>query len=200
MTLSAIPAALANAQDWLVQTLRAMGFDLAVTASMTDEGPLLHIVEHPDSAVLIGSRGQTLDAFQVLANTMFPMDEGERIRVDCGDYRARQLARLVEQVAAAAQEALERQEGVCLPPMHAADRKKVHDLAKEHAGVGTLSVGEEPARAVVISPLDADGRPMPYTGPLPQLPQRGRGGRDGRGGPGGRDRDRGRRGGGRDRG
>jgi len=132
----------------------------------------------------------------VLANTMFPIEDGERIRVDCGDYRARQQARLAEQVAAAAAEALERQEGVCLSPMHAADRKKVHDLAKEHAGVGTLSVGEDPARAVVISPLDADGKPMPYEGPLPQLPQRGRGGR----GPGGRDRDRGRRGGGRDRG
>lgn len=196
MTASTIPAPLDQARDWLVQTLRAMGFDLAVTASVTEEGPLLHIVDHPDSAMLIGARGQTLDAFQVLANTMFPIEDGERIRVDCGDYRARQQARLAEQVAAAAAEALERQEGVCLPPMHAADRKKVHDLAKEHAGVGTLSVGEDPARAVVISPLDADGKPMPYDGPLPQLPQRGRGGR----GPGGRDRDRGRRGGGRDRG
>jgi len=196
MTASTIPAPLDQARDWLVQTLRAMGFDLAVTASVTEEGPLLHIVDHPDSAMLIGARGQTLDAFQVLANTMFPIEDGERIRVDCGDYRARQQARLAEQVAAAAAEALERQEGVCLPPMHAADRKKVHDLAKEHAGVGTLSVGEDPARAVVISPLDADGKPMPYEGPLPQLPQRGRGGR----GPGGRDRDRGRRGGGRDRG
>lgn len=196
MTASTIPAPLAQARDWLVQTLRAMGFDLAVTASVTEEGPLLHIVDHSDSAMLIGARGQTLDAFQVLANTMFPTEDGERIRVDCGDYRARQQARLAEQVANAAAEALERQEGVCLPPMHAADRKKVHDLAKEHAGVGTLSVGEEPARAVVISPLDADGKPMPYDGPLPQLPQRGRGGR----GPGGRDRDRGRRGGGRDRG
>ncbi|MBM3259531.1 MAG: hypothetical protein FJY99_07280 [Candidatus Sericytochromatia bacterium] len=196
MTASTIPAPLDQARDWLVQTLRAMGFDLAVTASVTEEGPLLHIVDHPDSAMLIGARGQTLDAFQVLANTMFPIEDGERIRVDCGDYRARQQARLAEQVAAAAAEALERQEGVCLSPMHAADRKKVHDLAKEHAGVGTLSVGEDPARAVVISPLDADGKPMPYEGPLPQLPQRGRGGR----GPGGRDRDRGRRGGGRDRG
>lgn len=196
MSTSTLPSPLTDARDWLIQTLRAMGFDLAVTATVNEEGPLLQIVDHPDAAMLIGAKGQTLDAFQVLANTLFVLEGGERIRVDCGDYRARQLARLAEQVAAAAADALARGEGVCLPPMHAADRKKVHDMAKEHAGVGTLSVGEEPARAVVISPLGADGRPLPYDGPLPQLPVRGRGGR----GAGGRDRDRGRRGGGRDRG
>ena len=92
MTAAALPQALEDARVWLVQTLRAMGADLQVSALLEEEGPMLRIEDHPEAATLVGSRGQTLDAFQVLANTMFPMDD--RIRVDCGDYRARQLARL----------------------------------------------------------------------------------------------------------
>ena len=76
-----------------------------------------------------------------------------RLLVDVGGYRQKRkeaLARFTEGVATQV-----RATGVAksLEPMHAADRKVVHDTVNGLEGVQTTSEGEEPRRRVVISPV-----------------------------------------------
>jgi spoIIIJ-associated protein len=109
-----------------------------------------------DLGLLIGPKGQTLQAVQELARSVLqrraPGEAHARIRVDVGGYRERRreaLARFVTDIAAQVKES-----GVkkALEPMSPPDRKVVHDTVNEIEGVTTISEGEEQRRRVVILP------------------------------------------------
>lgn len=106
--------------------------------------------------LLIGHKGQTLDAIQeltrVTAQRSAPSDI--RIKVDVGDYRAHRqeaLERFVREVAGRVRES---GKPVALEPMPSPDRKIVHDALADEEGVVTSSDGAEPRRRVVIAPAD----------------------------------------------
>ena len=73
-----------------------------------------------------------------------------RIRVDVGGYRSKRREALSAYVKELAQKVVESGVEKGLEPMNAADRKVVHDAANEVDGVGTISVGDEPRRRVVL--------------------------------------------------
>jgi spoIIIJ-associated protein len=111
-----------------------------------------------DLGLLIGPRGQTLQAVQDLTRIAVQRhdeDRHGRLRIDIAGYRERRreaLARFTEQVAS---QVVASGEARALEPMTAADRKVVHDVAATLAGVSTRSEGEDPFRRVVIFPADA---------------------------------------------
>ena len=104
--------------------------------------------------LLIGPKGNHLVAIHEVSKTMLqrrlPGVNRARIRVDVGGYRRRRreaLSAYVQELAkSVADEGVEKG----LEPMNAADRKVVHDTVNEIAGVGTISVGDEPRRRVVL--------------------------------------------------
>ncbi|HEX2700356.1 MAG TPA: R3H domain-containing nucleic acid-binding protein [Acidimicrobiales bacterium] len=108
-----------------------------------------------DLHLLIGPGGATLTAVQEITRRVVQRQTGARngrLLVDVSGYRRKRkaaLERFVETVAADV-----RTSGVAkaLEPMHAADRKVVHDTVNGLDGVHTTSEGEEPRRRVVISP------------------------------------------------
>ena len=104
--------------------------------------------------LLIGKRGQTIDAVQYLVNGIVHRAFGEEAKpvvVDAANYRERRRATLEALAVQAAQRA-RRGERVELEPMTATERKVVHVRLQEEAGVATESEGNEPARYVVVSP------------------------------------------------
>ncbi len=110
--------------------------------------------------LLIGPKGNHLVALHEVTKTMLqrrlPGVDRARIRVDVGGYRQRRrqaLEAYVRELATSVQES-----GVekGLEPMNAADRKVVHDTVNDIDGVGTISVGEEPRRRVVLVRRDDD--------------------------------------------
>lgn len=104
------------------------------------------------SGVLIGRRGQTLDAIQELARCVLQREFQRRSRVviDAEGYRARRLEKLLEKAEEAIDAVLDTGEPERLEPMDVFERKAVHNLVASIDGISSRSQGREPARRVVL--------------------------------------------------
>ena len=108
-----------------------------------------------DYGLLIGKRGQTIDALQLLCyQAAFQgIEERKRVVVDAAGYRDRRRETLHRRADRAAEEALDLSRPVELDEMSAPERRVVHERLKERPGVETYSEGTEPHRCVVVAPL-----------------------------------------------
>lgn len=136
----------------------AFGYDAEATTTKVDDETLEVALAGDHLGLLIGPKGQTLQAVHELARTVVlreaPGTHEGRVRIDIGGYRQRRreaLERFAHQVADQVRES-----GVqkALEPMNPADRKVVHDTVNGIDGVTTVSEGQEPRRRVVILPAD----------------------------------------------
>ena len=114
--------------------------------------------------ILIGRRGDTLDALQYLTSLEVNKDRDDYLRVslDTEHYRAKReesLTRLAERMAA---RAVKTGRKVVLEPMNPYERRVLHSTLQNHPYVQTHSEGDEPNRRVVIT-LKADA-PQPESG------------------------------------
>jgi spoIIIJ-associated protein len=121
------------------------------------EGPEDFVVDitGDDLGILIGRRGQTLDALEYLAGiAAFPGGSARKhVEVDAEGYKTRRRQQIERVALHKAEEAIKRGRPVQLNPMTSAERKIVHLVLRERADVETVSEGREPNRAVVISPV-----------------------------------------------
>ncbi|MFA4964807.1 MAG: RNA-binding cell elongation regulator Jag/EloR [Thermoleophilia bacterium] len=140
-------------RDFIQTTVGLMGVEAAVTASETPEGVKANI-SGDDLGLLIGRHGATIDALQFVAAIVVNGDRRERrqVVVDAEGYRERREAALKSLADRTAQQVAREAVSVTLQPMTAAERKVIHLYLKDHSRVETLSEGNEPFRAVVISP------------------------------------------------
>lgn len=108
-----------------------------------------------DYGLLIGKRGQTIDALQLLAYqaAFRGMRDRKRVVVDAAGYRERRREMLTARADRAAEQALNDNHTVELDPMSAQERRVIHEHLKERSGVETYSEGDEPHRCVVVAPL-----------------------------------------------
>jgi spoIIIJ-associated protein len=136
----------------------AFELEASITDDKIDDETIELRVEGEDLGLLIGPKGQTLQAVQELARTVVQRHASGthhgRVRIDVAGYRQRRreaLERFTRQVAA---DVVTSGVPKALEPMHPADRKVVHDVVNELDGVSTTSEGEEPRRRVVIVPSE----------------------------------------------
>jgi spoIIIJ-associated protein len=108
-----------------------------------------------DYGLLIGKRGQTIDALQLLCYqaAFRGLRERKRVVVDAAGYRERRRETLESRADRAAEQALSGNRSVEMDPMSAQERRVVHEYLKDRAGVETYSEGDEPHRCVVVAPL-----------------------------------------------
>ena len=141
----------------LERVVDALGLEADVSVA-EDDDQILGTVDGEDVGLLIGRRGQTIDAIQLLCYRAAFRGEKDRKRVvvDAAGYRERRRELLVGQADRAAERALESGKEIELEPMSASERKVVHDYLVERSGVETFSEGEEPERCVIVAPLVAD--------------------------------------------
>jgi len=109
-----------------------------------------------EEGVLIGRRGQTLEAVQELVRTAMQrrFERRSRVLVDVDGYRARRLEKLLARADEAVQEVLASGESQRLEPMDSIERRLVHQRVAETAGVVSNSHGREPSRRIVIELAD----------------------------------------------
>jgi spoIIIJ-associated protein len=102
--------------------------------------------------VLIGRRGQTLEAIQDLVRTAMQrrFERRSRVLVDVDGYRARRIEKLLERADEAVAEAKATGEPQRLEPMDAIERRLIHQRIASHGGVTSTSHGREPARRIVV--------------------------------------------------
>ena len=112
-------------------------------------------IDGEDLGVLIGRRGQTIDAIQLLCYRIAFRGRGDRKRVsvDASGYRERRRETVERQADRAAERALETGKEIELEPMTSTERKVVHDRLADRSGIETFSEGDEPDRCVIVAPL-----------------------------------------------
>ena len=108
-----------------------------------------------DYGLLIGKRGQTIDALQLLCfqAAFRGLRDRKRVVLDASGYRERRREVLTARADRAAEQALDRNVSVEMDPMSAQERRVVHEHLKERSGIETFSEGDEPRRCVVVAPL-----------------------------------------------
>jgi spoIIIJ-associated protein len=139
------------AEDFVRGLLGAMGLEAEVRSSVEGESAFIDVAGE-SLGVLIGRRGQTLDALQELARTAVQRRLRSRVRllVDVEGYRARRRTSLAEYAKQIAERAKQRGTEIELEPMNSFERKIVHDAVAEVEGATSFSEGEEPTRKVVV--------------------------------------------------
>jgi spoIIIJ-associated protein len=125
-----------------------------------DEDPeqIVGRVDGEDVGLLIGRRGQTIDAVQLLCYraAFRGLQERKRVVVDAAGYRERRQEAIERQADRAAERALKTGKEIELEPMTPSERRVVHQHLKDLAGVETFSEGDEPERCVIVAPLLSD--------------------------------------------
>ncbi len=141
------------AQSVTSSLLDAMGFHATVTGR--EEASQVYVsVTGPELAPLIGRRGQTLDALDLLVNLIVAHRQGRRIPVivDVERYRERRVETLRDMAGRFAERVRRTGRPLALKPMSAAERRIIHTTLAGDGSVATHSEGEEPDRRVVITP------------------------------------------------
>lgn len=140
------------------RVLDELELDAEVEVSESEDEILATIDGTDELGILIGRRGQTLDALQLLCYRAASMGVSERKRVtlDAAGYRERRREMLEEEAEIAAERANRNGEAVRLEPMSASERRMVHEVLKDRNDVETYSEGDEPERRIVVAPLIED--------------------------------------------
>ncbi len=142
-------------QELLEEIVDSLGLDVEVRVEESD-GMLTGSVEGEDVGLLIGRRGQTIDAIQHLAQRIVFRggSPDARVVIDADGYRQRRADALRSIALDAAEESLRTGEAVELEPMPASERRIVHEYVRERDDVQTHSEGEEPERYLVVEPVE----------------------------------------------
>jgi len=138
--------------------LDELDLDGDVAVEEDDDRIAVTVEGEDDYGLLIGKRGQTIDALQLLCYqaAFRGMRERKRVVVDAAGYRERRRETLEGRADRAAEQALSANHIVEMDPMSAQERRVVHERLKERAGVETYSEGDEPNRCVIVAPLVAE--------------------------------------------
>ncbi len=142
-----------QALEALEKLLDLAGLEARVTARLDGERILLE-VEGPDSGLVIGKQGATLEALQFLVNKVVYRDAvgPAPILVDAEGYRGRRADSLRALARRLAEDAKRSGRRIYMAPMSASDRRVVHMQIAEMPGVSTQSEGEGMQRRLVIIP------------------------------------------------
>ena len=128
------------------------------TGDSTDGGPIQLSLNGSDSGMIIGRRGQTLDALEHLVNRVVFHDDtehGVRVSLDVEGYRQRRQESLEQLALRLAAKARATGRFVTLNPMSPRDRRIVHLTLQSDPSVSTRSEGEGHYRKLVIVPAAA---------------------------------------------
>ena len=119
-----------------------------------EDGEIILDIVGPDLGILIGRHGKTLDALQVIVSSMTRTRLGwyHPVVVDVEGYRSRRKSKLEEIARNAADRAARQGRDVRMRPMNSYERKIIHITLRNDKRVETGSEGEEPDRAVVVTP------------------------------------------------
>lgn len=159
-------AKIQRATKYLTEVLQKLGIeDFKINPVKKGDMVVLDI-EGNDLGVVIGRRGETLDALQYL--TILAGNRGEenycRLSIDCCGYREKRREALEALAAKTARKVLKAGRRITLEPMNPYERRIIHSKVAEIEGVSSRSTGEEPFRKVVISANEPRRNPRRSSG------------------------------------
>ena len=140
-------------EQFISDTLKAIDMEVEITSSIDEDGALCIDMKGDHMGILIGKRGQTLDALQYLANRVANkhQDGYVRVKLDTENYRARREETLKHLAKNIAHKVKRNRRPVVLEPMNPYERRIIHSALQSDPYVTTHSEGEEPYRKVVVT-------------------------------------------------
>lgn len=140
-----------KADDFLADVLGKMGVDAEIECEEDEESVTLRI-KGKDIGIIIGRRGETLDALQYLASLVVNRgsENYKRVILDIENYRQKREDSLVKLANRLAERVVRYRRPVTLEPMNPYERRVIHFTLQNNKYVETYSVGEDPNRKVVI--------------------------------------------------
>ncbi|MBE5772278.1 MAG: KH domain-containing protein [Clostridiales bacterium] len=142
-----------RAQEFLQNLTQLMGVNVSVAVATDEEGNVRVNMEGDTLGILIGRRGETLDALQYL--TSLQVNKGQngytRVTLDTEGYRAKREEALIRLANRMANRCVKTGRRVAMEPMNPYERRILHSALQNHDAVTTHSEGEEPNRHVVIT-------------------------------------------------
>ena len=140
-------------EKFLTGLLTHMNSTAVPHAYRTEEGSYRAELVGGDVGMLIGRRGETLDAIQYLTSYAINRDNETRVRVsvDAGDYRLKREEALQHLAAKMAGKAVKYHRNFTLEPMNAYERHVIHAALQDYPEVTTFSTGSEPHRRIVVA-------------------------------------------------
>ncbi len=150
----------AKASAYIKEVMTKLGCEnVTVQAATTDNGIYLQL-DGEKLGVVIGRRGETLDALQYLTSLAANTGNGyQKVTLNIGNYREKREQTLTSLAKRVSAQVLSSGRSRTLEPMNPYERRIIHTAVQEIEGVVSASVGEGSGRRVVISPEGGDRRP-----------------------------------------
>ena len=128
--------------------------DLNVQVDLKEEAKDIYVdLKGDNMGILIGRRGETLDALQYIVNIVVNKDNDDyrKVVIDIENYRKKREETLVRLANKVAERVVRLKKSVTLEPMNPYERRIIHSALQQNNRIETYSVGEEPNRKVVIA-------------------------------------------------
>jgi spoIIIJ-associated protein len=142
-----------EARNVVEDLLQRMKIDYQIEKVEWDNGVTRINIVGNDMGLLIGRKGETLNALQFIAGLMLNRKREEKIRIvlDVEDYRKKREQSLESLAIRLSEKVKQSQKNVIMRPMSSQERRIVHTVLQEDPQLVTYSMGEEPNRKVVIA-------------------------------------------------
>ena len=156
----ALEAAEVKGRAFLAKIFDEMDLDVVIDVKEKG-GYLVFDLQGDNLGILIGRRGDTLDALQFLLNLVINDKNSARVKgiIDIENYRAKREETLISLGHKLAAKARKTGQKVVLEPMNPQERRIIHMALQNDKRVTTYSEGEEPYRKVVIEPVAGAQKP-----------------------------------------
>lgn len=147
-----IEAAKVKTTSFLEEYFKQMGLDLKIESKYEDK-ILKFDISGEKAGIVIGYRGENLDALQLLVSTIVNRKKENYVKVllDVEGYRKKRVKTLEELAMKVAHTVISKRRSITLEPMVPFERRVIHTTLQNNPKVKTESVGMEPYRKVVIS-------------------------------------------------
>lgn len=134
------------------EVVSAMGLSLQAEIAQAPDGPRVNL-DGGDGELLLRRKGDSLNALQQIANTIFrdELPAQQRILIDCLGFRRDKEHELRQMALFLAEKAVKTGLDQELGPLNAYERRIVHLAVAADSAVSTSSVGEAPMKTIVIS-------------------------------------------------
>ena len=148
----------AAVRSFLTGLLERMGVKADLEFSRRENGGINVNLSGGNMGVIIGRRGETLDAIQHLTNYVVNKgsDKHMHISIDAEAYRSKREESLTKLAEKMAEKAIKYKRSMALEPMNSYERHVIHTALQNYPGVTTSSTGGEPNRRVVVSYVKGD--------------------------------------------
>lgn len=148
------PEAFDGTKAYISSILKGLGIESCdITFSEEDDGLAIELDCGENYGVVIGRRGETLDAIQYLVRLYMNKgkDNYKRVSINIGNYREKRAETLRELAKRNAAKVLRNGRNAVLDPMNPYERRIIHTTVQEIEGVESHSVGSDSERKVVIT-------------------------------------------------